>query len=128
MIPQFLLNFGVLLGDVMYDLLSQSISLEPIKLDCNPTIENNDNGTDLPFQKSLEKLVEQHRTLGYDSSDNLVYYKSAMDIFIANQSETKKLGTWNTEKGFSLVPGQVMKPDKRFFRIGIIAHVSINCR
>lgn len=47
-----------------------------------------------------------------------------MDIRVVNSTEETKLATWNTENGFALLPGVVMEPDKRFFRIGVIDNVS----
>lgn len=114
----------MLLGDVLNDLMSQSVNLQPREVDCaTATASNADNTTMNRFSDSVPRQIGKQKSLTFDPLENLVYYKSVMDISVANATQDKKLATWNTEKGFSMVPDVVMEEDKRFFRIGVIDKV-----
>lgn len=136
MIPNFLLNFGAILGDVIYDIPSDSENVKPtlVKIKCDSSSslsstsspEEYKNGTDVAFQKTLMKVLSRHRSILYDSSENLVHYRSSSVIMVANESQRTGLGSWNSEKGFHLLSGQTMDPDRRFFRIGIVPDVSFS--
>ncbi|EEB19912.1 glutamate receptor, putative [Pediculus humanus corporis] len=136
-VSTFLSNFGILIGDVVYDMLSENVKIKPLKLKCDggdvvsvtgddsssPSGEEEENKnvtTAASFKKSLIKLLSRHKSFDYDSIDNLIYFKSSGEISVSNESEKINLGTWNSENGFALSPGQIMEPDKRFFRIGVV--------
>lgn len=105
--------------------MSQSTSLEPKIIDCETASAGTaDNTTYNKFMETLPRLISRHRSLAFDPVELMVYYKSSMDIRVVNSTEETKLATWNTENGFALLPGVVMEPDKRFFRIGVIDNVS----
>lgn len=122
-------------------MLSENVKIKPLKLKCDggdvvsvtgddsssPSGEEEENKnvtTAASFKKSLIKLLSRHKSFDYDSIDNLIYFKSSGEISVSNESEKINLGTWNSENGFALSPGQIMEPDKRFFRIGVVPGVS----
>lgn len=107
--------------------MSQSISLEPVKVDCETaSAANADNTTLNRFMEAVPKMLTTHRSLTFDPAETMIHYKSAIDIRVANSTEDTKLATWTTEKGFALLPGVTMEQDKRFFRIGVIDDVCEN--
>ncbi|KAK6633756.1 hypothetical protein RUM44_004363 [Polyplax serrata] len=119
LVPTFLLRLGILIGDVIYEIMSEDTTLKTVKINCGSP-EEHVNGTDVEFQKHLLRLLSRHESLYYDDVDNLVHYKSSKNIVVVNETEKINLGTWSTEKGFSLTQGQPMSRDRRFFRIGIV--------
>lgn len=123
LVPTFLLRLGILIGDVIYEIMSEDTTLKTVKINCGSP-EEHVNGTDVEFQKHLLRLLSRHESLYYDDVDNLVHYKSSKNIVVVNETEKINLGTWSTEKGFSLTQGQPMSRDRRFFRIGIVPEVS----
>ncbi|KAL0280963.1 UNVERIFIED_CONTAM: hypothetical protein PYX00_002104 [Menopon gallinae] len=121
-IQALLQNFGVLLGDILNDLTAQAVSIEPMKIDCDTAIgEPTDNTTARKFVEAMTKFLPKNPSIGFNPRNDLVYYKSVINIKLANKTENKRLSEWTTEtEKFSLLPGTTMKVDKRFFRIGVL--------
>ncbi|XP_075215254.1 ionotropic receptor 25a-like [Lycorma delicatula] len=129
--PEFVRLLSKKLGEVFSEMGKNNSYTEPMKRNCQSDYKESQNTLAAIFYQNMFQ-DNKNSWIRYSSDTQEMYPPLEVEITLVpsaslssegNRELDKVIATWDTEKGLHVSPDYVIKPVKRFFRIGTTVSV-----